>query len=290
MTGGSGFIGSAVAARLSAEGHRVIVYADVINDDLTRSSIDCIKGNIFNKNHLLRALEKCDAVIHAIGLPGVDLAKINPDASFELNVRSVQVALEAMRQAGLRRFILFSSAAVYGTVKMNPITEEVAPAPCNIYGYHKFIGEKIAQSYSASFNFQVTVVRPFNIYGIGEHGLLRLFITKAKNDRLIPVSGQNQLRDFVHVDDVANATASLIKLRHPFEVFNIGTGKGRRIGHIARMVNKLLPNAQIVKRRQLFHCYHSVANVSKIKDAIEYSPNDTDEKIKEVMLDLIKIN
>jgi UDP-glucose 4-epimerase len=286
VTGGTGFIGSAIVNKLIELKNSVTVFA---NDVLPANINKCAKyitGDVFDSATLSRALDGHEAVIHAIGFPGLKVSNTSPYASFSLNVISVHTVLESMRRKGVSRFIFISSSSVHGKTTSLPIREDTPANPLSIYGFNKFIAEKLAESYSQCYGFEVTIARPFNVFGADENNILKLLVCQAQASKVADIYGEEQIRDFIHVDDVAHAISGLVNLKNKYEVYNIGTGIGRRINDAINLVREAYPNMKINYTPTKVVLYDSLADISKIQRAIAFNPDRTDIKMREVIQQL----
>ena len=282
LTGGAGFIGSAVALALAEKNHKVIIY-DIGTWDARLDNIEYIKGDIFNVEHLGSVLKRCDGVMHMVGLPDARIAQQRPQMSFDLTVKSLQVLLEAARNKGVMQLILPSSAAVYGPVERSPVTEETMPKLTNIYAYHKYIAEKLAEAYGVNYGTHVTILRLFNVYGVKGGGILNILLEKASKGEPVKLYGERQKRDFIHVSDLADAFARVLELDHKFEVYNVGTGVGRSIEDIVNLVKEYFPTLSVEHSDNKGVLYDSVADITKLKNATDFNPDGSDNKLREVI-------
>jgi len=286
VTGGTGFIGSAVASTLAKKGHEVIIYSHTEIEDAALANIEYVKGDIFDTSCLSKVLKECDGVIHMVGLAGVRIAYEHPEVSFDLNIRSLQILLEEMRNNGVSRLVLPSSSAVYGIVDKLPISEDTMPKPTNIYGFHKYIVEKLAEAYSLNYGIRVTILRPFNVYGRRESGILEMLFEKTLRNEVARLYGQKQKRDFIHVSEVADAVAAVLQLDHGFEIYNVGAGVGRSIENIVNLFRKYFPTLSIEYTDSKDVLYDSVADITKIRNATGFNPDVTDDRLKQVIEEL----
>lgn len=282
VTGGAGFIGSTVASKLAQKGHQVIIY-DVGVWDTRQDHTEYVKGDIFDLGHLTDTVKKCDVVVHMIGLADARAAQEHPQMSFDLNIRSLQVLLESMRGNGVARLILPSSAAIYGAVDRSPVSEETMPKLGGVYPYHKYMAEKLAETYSLNYGIHITMLRLFNVYGIKGQGILNILLDKATKGEPVKLFGEKQKRDFIHVSDVANIFASVLELDHKFEVYNVGTGVGRSIEDLTKIVQSYFPALAIEFGEYKGFLYDSVADISKLRSATGFSPDVTDDNIREMI-------
>ncbi len=282
ITGGAGFIGSTVALKLSEKGHQVVIY-DVGVWDTQVDHTEYIKGDIFDVGHLTATVKQCDVVIHMVGLADGRAAQDHPQMSFDLNIRSLQVLLESMRGNGVTKLILPSSAAIYGAVDKSPITEETAPKLSGVYPYHKYIAERLAETYSLNYGIRMTILRLFNVYGIRGQGILNILLEKATKGEPVKLFGQKQKRDFIHVSDVASVFASVIELDHRFEVYNVGTGVGRTIEDLTKIVKEYFPALEIQFGEYQGVLYDSVADIVKLQRATGFNPDVSDYNLRKLI-------
>ncbi len=278
VTGGAGFIGSMVASRLARMGNNVTIY-DVGVWDTQEDHTEYVKGDIFDLGHLTDTVKKCDVVVHMIGLADARTAQEHPQMSFDLNIRSLQVLLESMRSNGVARLILPSSAAIYGAVDRSPVPEETMPKLGGVYPYHKYMAEKLAETYSLNYGLHITMLRLFNVYGIKGQGILNILLDKATKGEPVKLFGEKQKRDFIHVSDVANVFASVLELDHKFEVYNVGTGVGRSIEDLTKIVKSYFPSLAIEFGEYKGILYDSVADISKLQRATGFGPDVSERNI-----------
>lgn len=287
IIGGAGFIGSTVAATVARKNHEVIIY-DIGTWDTKMDNIEYIKGDIFDVGHLTNVLKECDSVIHMVGLPDARAAQECPQMSFDLNVRSLQAVLEVAKNSRDSRLILPSSASIYGVVDQPSVTEEIIPKPNNIYAYHKYVAERLAEAYSLNYGIHVTVLRLFNVYGIKGSGILNILVEKASKGEPLKLYGEKQKRDFIHASDVADAVVEVLQLDHKFELYNVGTGVGRSIEDIVNLVREYFPTLSVEHGDYKGALYDSVANITKLREATGFNPDRSDNKLREVIQEMRK--
>lgn len=282
VTGGAGFIGSTVAAALAERNYEVIIY-DIGTWDTKMDNIEYIKGDVFDVTHLSDVLRGCDCAIHVVGLPDARMSQEHPQMSFDLNTRSLQVLLEGVRKSGVSRLILPSSASIYGVVAHSPVTEETTPKLTGIYAYHKYMAEKLAEAYSLNYGIHITVLRLFNVYGIKGAGILNILVEKARGGEPVKLYGEKQKRDFIHVSEVADAVARVLELDSKYEVYNVGTGVGRSIEDVVNLVKEYFPTLSVEIGDYKGVLYDSVADITKLREATSFSPDRSDNKLREVI-------
>lgn len=290
VTGGTGFIGSVVVSSLVGRGHEVVVY-DIAAWDEKADNIEYIKGDIFDAKHLSKVLSSCDSVIHMIGLADARVAQDHPQMSFDLNVRSTQILFEVIRDSNINipRVILPSSASIYGVVDRSPISEDTMSKPTNIYSYHKLMAEELAECYAKNYNINVTALRLFNVYGTKGGGILNILVEKAKKGETIMLYGEKQKRDFIHISDVADAFVGVLETSGSgLDIYNVGTGVGRSIEDIVKLVGEYFPEMRIEHGNFNGILYNAAADITRIKNAIGFNPDKSNSKLKDIIKETIK--
>ena len=247
VTGGAGYIGSVIVARLAARGHDVIVF-----DDLSRghaaavpAGVPLVRGDVRDAAAVRAALTDgdCEAVVHMAALAEVGESVAEPERYFSVNVDGTAAVVEAAVAAGAPRLVFSSTAAVYGAPERTPIDESDTLGPANPYGETKLAGERLLQEARSRGALAATALRYFNACGAdGAHGedhdpeshLIPLALRAARDGTPIRVFGDDYptadgtcVRDYVHVADLADAhIAALEALPDVQGSFNLGTGTG----------------------------------------------------------------
>ncbi len=277
VVGESGFIGSVVSRRLFQNGIEPIGF-DLIHNDSSDHEWSSVHGNILDKGTLERTLYDCsvDAIIHLVGLPVVDQCQHDPALSFALNVQSVQNTLEAMRVADVARIVFASSATIYGDHDHEAKKESDLPHPTTVYGWHKHIAEEAIKSYSETYGIKSVVLRLFNVYG-GDpnHGkeVVSIFINRARKQEPLTVRGPQKFRDFVHVEDVADAFVKALQRTNDGNVtVNIGTGTRTTLKQLATMIQSLFPHSEITVEAAADDGTGLWANVSVAEERLGFAP------------------
>ena len=219
ITGGSGFIGSHLAAQLKKE-HNVTIF-DVKKNV---SDVDFIEGDVTNLDSVKNSITDCDLVIHLAASLGVVNVERDPVQTLDINLGGTKNVLEACRTNNIKKIIFSSSSEVYGEPVKIPIRESDKAIPITTYGISKLASEEYIKSYSKSYGIQYTIFRLFNVYGAMQdtQWVLPAFVDKAISNKLIDVhSDGSQVRAFCYVSDVANALESALKTANG-EIINIG--------------------------------------------------------------------
>ena len=235
VTGGAGFLGSALANRLAAEGHQVHALDDLSNGDAARlaPSVGFTQGDADNVPLLWSLLQNIDCVYHLAARVSVPQSILHPREYARVNVGGTVSLMEAMRDTGVGRVIFTSSGAVYGNQPRQPVREDDPPHPDTPYAVSKWSAEQYIRTIGDLWGLETVALRVFNAYGPGQslpvsHApVVPRFLQQALTGGSIVVFGDGrQTRDYIYVDDVvaaliASATAQGINR----SVINIGSGR-----------------------------------------------------------------
>ena len=273
VTGGAGYVGSVIAARLIGCGHGVTVYDDLFRGhrDAVPAGARFVHGDIRDVARLRAALvdADCHAIVHMAALAEVGESVAQPDWYHSVNVEGTAAVVAAAVVAGADRLVFSSTAAVYGAPLRTPIQENDVLAPTNPYGETKLACERLLEEARDAGSLAFTALRYFNACGaVGLQGedhdpeshLIPLALRAARDDTPIRVFGEDYptpdgtcVRDYVHVADLADAhIAALERLPQVQGAFNLGTGSGdsvRRVLDVAEEVTGLTLRREIIGRR-----------------------------------------
>ncbi len=217
ITGGSGYFGCLLVARLRAAGRRVRVF-DLADAADRPADVDFVRGDVRDRDAVARAVRDVEVVHHNVAL--VPLAK-DRRAFFEVNEGGTRNLLAASAAAGVRKFVYTSSSAVFGVPARNPVTEEMEPRPQESYGRAKLAGERLCRM-QADAGLDVTIVRPRTILGHGRLGIMQILFEWVRLGRNVPVLGRgDNVYQFVHADDLADACIRAAA-RPGFRVYHVG--------------------------------------------------------------------
>jgi len=251
VAGGAGYIGSHTVKELRKQGFEVVVF-----DNLSTGrrefvgDAELVVGDLENKSDVMGLFRsrEISAVLHFASLIQVGESYVHPHKYYTQNLSSSLNLLEAMLEAGVKRFIFSSSAAVYGIPRSIPITEEHPLDPFNPYGQTKFFVERILQDYDRAYGLKFISLRYFNAAGADPEGRLGechdpethlipniLLALLGKKERLeifgtdFPTPDGTAVRDYIHVTDLAGAHILALRklLSEPRSDFiNLGANKG----------------------------------------------------------------
>jgi UDP-glucose 4-epimerase len=288
VTGGAGFIGSHLVDRLVSDGYDVKVLDDLSTGKLSNieiylkgGKIDFIKGDIRDVSTVEPALIGVDMVVHLAALISVPFSIANPELTFDVNLFGTLNLLRSCIDAGVKKFVLASSCAVYGDPKIQPITEEAIPDPISPYAESKLIGERYCLGFHERGLLRSIVLRFFNVYGSRQglndySGVITRFFERArKNEPLIVYGDGLQTRDFVNVHDIVQAILSSVNsVNAEGEIVHIGSGRATSINELAKIV-LLLTGADggvLYQPSRDGDIKDSLANISKAKRLLGYEP------------------
>lgn len=237
ITGGAGFIGSTLAGHL-VEHNQVIIYDNFRRNALqncayrNHPNLTIIEGDVLDKEHLMRAMQDVDVVIHCAAIAGIDTVIKSPVTTMRVNmVGSANVLEAAARLSRCDRVVCFSTSEVFGQHAFRSSeTDKTVIGKVGesrwTYAVSKLAEEHLAIAYYQEYGLPTTVVRPFNVYGPGQvgEGALRTFIIRALRDEPLQIHGDGtQIRAWCYVDDMVAGV--LLAIEHPRAVgesFNIG--------------------------------------------------------------------
>ena len=245
ITGGAGFVGSNIAKKLVDEGKHQILIIDNLNSGKLEN-LESINGkfeffhvDIRDYDKMEEILKDVDGVFHQAALTVVQDSFTNKKEYEEVNVFATENIFRLAKEFGFK-VVYASSSSVYGNTTEIPINENFELNPINPYGQTKLDGEKIARRYSEQ-NVSVIGLRYFNIFGerqnINYAGVITKFIDRlSKKESPIIFGKGNQIRDFIFVEDVADANIQLMKSKVVNGFFNVGSGNFISILDLANLM------------------------------------------------------
>jgi len=241
VTGGAGFIGSHLVARLLGDGWAVTILDDFSSGSLDNlpgdQALQIIQGSVADEAVCQRACAGIDAVFHMAGIASVAASLVDPVSTHATNLTGTVNILKAARDAGVRRVVFSSSASVYGDCERIPIDECEPVDPQSPYASQKAGSELYCRNYRRLFGLQTVILRYFNVFGprqsatSGYAAAIPIFVDAALHGKPATIFGDGrQTRDFVYVDDVARA--NILAATTPEadgHTFNIASGRGTTV-------------------------------------------------------------
>lgn len=243
VTGGAGFIGSHLTRRLLTLGYSVTVIDNLSTGHSRYLPPDCtfIEADICDRVKLEAALSGCRTVYHLAAFSRVAPSIDAPEAVFHTNVNGTLKLLRQSWAAGVVKFIFAGSATYYGNTPA-PNWEGQRPDLLNFYAVSKYTGEELCKLYTEKGMF-CSVLRYFNVYGERQPGkgpyslVLGKFLSAAAAGHSLEIHGPgHQRRDFVHVNDVVDATIAAGE-SDLHDTWNVGSGVATSILELASMIS-----------------------------------------------------
>ncbi|MGB4675711.1 MAG: NAD-dependent epimerase/dehydratase family protein [Aggregatilineales bacterium] len=250
VTGGAGFIGSALANRLVALGHEVRVIDNLTSGDPDRLDPRVLftRGDVADIPKLWTLLQDVSCVYHLAARVSVPESIKYPRDYNHVNVGGTVSVMEAMRDAGVQRVVLASSGAVYGSQSEQPLHEDLIPNPDSPYAVSKLAAETYVRTIGALWGIETVALRIFNAYGPGQQlpashaPVIPRFIRAAQTGAsLVVFNNGEQTRDFVYIEDVVDALVAAATApdvdRH---VINVGSGRETSINELVAAIGEVL--------------------------------------------------
>jgi UDP-glucose 4-epimerase len=243
VTGGAGFIGAHLVARLVQRGDQVVVLDNMkrgrrerIEDELRAGGARLVEGDIRSFDSLAAVVSGCDVVYHLAAQSNVMGAVDDPEYSITTNVLGTFNVLRSAAEAHVPKVVFTSSREVYGDPLWLPVGEDHPLLAKNPYGASKVAGEAYCRTFAATHGLRVDVVRLANVYGPGDTGrVIPLWLTAAQEGRDLEVYGGEQVIDFLWVGTAVDALIAAADRGLP-DFTNIGSGVGTKILELAQGV------------------------------------------------------
>jgi len=291
VTGGAGFIGSHIVDRLLREN----LYVKVI-DNLSTGRLDNIKTHLDNKNFLFvkgdirdgetvrKALRGIDVVFHEAAFIGGPQSVERPMFTNAVNVDGTMNLLETSREFEIKRFVLASSASVYGEQKVMPVKENVALHPSSPYAVSKMATELYAEFYYKTFGLETVCLRYFNVYGprqaCGPYAAaITAFVDSLLHEKPPIIYGDGeQTRDFINVKDVVEANMLAANEKCAGEIFNVASGSRVTVNGLMKILQVVMDKNHVkpsyAGQRQS-DVYHSCGDITKAREILRFEPKVT---------------
>ncbi len=284
ITGGAGFIGSNVSALFLNKGFKVRVIDNLTTGyqkNLAVLDVEFFHGDIRDAKLMQQACKDVDVVVHMAASVGRQKSLDKPQEDSDVNLIGTTTVLEEARKAGVKTLVYSSSAAIFGELGDTPIPEDYPQNPDSPYGVSKLAGEKQALCYAGLYGMKVVCLRYFNVFGVNQRydaygNVIPIFAKRLfANQPLIIYGDGEQTRDFVNVQDVANANYLAATVAPCTGVYNVGTGSSITINHLAELMIKLSGlKAQVQyappRPADVRHCR---ADIEKAKRELGFNPS-----------------
>ena len=247
ITGGAGFIGSNIAKKLLKDNHNVVIIdnlhsgkmeniKDIIND------IELYEHDIRDFKKIRDILKSTDGVFHEAALTVVQDSFVKKDEYYDVNVNGTENIFKIAKEFK-EKVVFASSSSIYGNASTLPIKEDSMLNPINPYGDTKLKDEHLAAQYAKN-GLDVIGLRYFNVFGVGQTlsyaGVVTKFMDELKQGNPPKIFGDgSQVRDFVFVEDVADASIQAMYSQILNGFFNVGTGITTSILELAQIMSDL---------------------------------------------------
>ena len=264
VTGARGFIGSALRKRLVNLGYKIC-------------EINSENGGVINPE-VFAGLTSQDIthVFHLAAKIFIPKSWELPDLFFMTNVAGTQNVLEFCRKKGIA--LTYVSSYLYGQPEHLPIDENSPIRPNNPYAQSKYMAEQLCSFYAREFGVQVTILRPFNVYGIGQdkNFLIPSIIYQALHEEAIHVKTLSPKRDYIYLDDILEALICAMNFKNnKGSIFNIGSGFSVRVQEVVGIVQEIVGTDKPVVSEETTRkgeIQDVIADISKSSTELNWHP------------------
>ncbi len=263
VTGGGGFIGSNLAAKLLEKGHEVRILDNFSTGNRSNlaqlgDDIEVVEGELRSYERVHAATRGVEVVFHQGALPSVPRSVQDPLTTSAVNVEGTLNVLLASRDEGVRRIVFASSSSVYGNSGELPRVETALPDPISPYGVSKLAAERYCVSFSRVYALETVALRYFNVFGPNQDptsqysAVIPRFVTAIAEGRVVPIYGDGeQRRDFTYVDNVVEANLLAAEAEQANgSVMNVATGRSTSVNQLAEVIGRLLDRRVEIVRHE----------------------------------------
>ena len=249
VTGGAGFIGSALVRELVRKGASTIVYDNLLYGYRphlaeVEDHIQFVYGDVLSwKLHHTIKEYQVKYVFHLAAEPYIPLCYDNPEKFFDINVKGTMNVLMACKILGVKRIVHFSSSEVYGTAQYTPMDEKHPTLPLSTYAVSKLAADRLCFVFHREHNIPVLILRPFNCYGPRETQpyVIPEIIAQLSKGNTVKLGNIKAKRDFTYVEDAAKGAIAIMESNIPCgEVINLGSNRTYSIEELAHLIGKLM--------------------------------------------------
>lgn len=284
VTGGAGFLGTALANYLVHNGHEVRVLDDLSNSDGRQLSpaIAFTKGDVDNVPLLWSLLRDVDCVYHLAAKVSVAQSLLHPRDYAQTNVVGTVSLMEAMRDTGVRRVVFASSGAVYGRQPEQPVHENDQPKPDSPYAVSKWSAEQYIHTIGDLWGIETVALRIFNAYGphqslpVSHAPVVPRFLQQVCTGGSVVLFGDgSQSRDYVYVGDVVSALVAAATANNVNRlVINIGSGVETSVASLVAAMEQVTGREvnRIFNREKSGGVQRLVADISRAQMVLGFRP------------------
>lgn len=284
ITGGAGFLGSALANYLAERGHHVRVIDDLSAGDpsVLDERVLFTRGDVRDIPKLWTVLRDIDVVYHLAARVSVPESVLYPVEYNAVNTGGTVSLMTAMRDAGVGRVVLASSATIYGEQPEQPTQETAEPHPPNPYAVSKLAAEHYVRAIGGLYQIETVILRIFNAYGPGQatppaHApVIPKFVKRALSGESIVIWGDGeQTRDYIYVDDVTAALAAAGEASvADGTIINVGCGQETSVNELARKISEVtgLEIYPLYNHTKDGGVRRSVADITRARELLGWEP------------------
>ncbi len=293
VTGGAGFIGSTLADRLLACGHKVVSLDNFdsyyprklkeknIESAARNENFVFVEGDVRDCDFLKNVMKEkeIDMVFHLAARAGVRASIENPEIYNDINIRGAISLAKACLDSSVKKMVYSSSSSVYGNSETLPIAEEHPTNPISPYGVSKLAAEKYIFSFQTLYGIEAACLRLFTVYGPRQRPdeAICKFAKLAIENRVVEIYGDgNATRDFTYVDDIVSGHIAAMdsRINRNKSVFNLGSGKSTTVSEIVELLEKALGKKFKIKyvSRQKGDVSDTLADIRRAKEHLGWEP------------------
>jgi UDP-glucose 4-epimerase len=292
VVGGLGFIGSNLTRQLIAAGARVRILTRSLDthrergDELSRLGVALEQGDVRDAVAVTRAIAGQDVVFNLSGQSGAARSVEDPHTDLDINYRGHLVVLEAARQVSPAAKVVFASSRLYyGHQDSLPVAEDATPDPRSFHAIHKSAAEDATRVYGRLFGLRATVARITNPYGPGQprertaYGVINRLVHLAVSNDVLTIYGDGaQLRDYVHVNDVASALLAMGEsTAADGRTYNVGSGTGTALIDAAKAIVEIAGGGRLAHvawpaLAEQVETGDFVADITRIRTELGWAP------------------
>ena len=288
VTGGAGFIGSHLTARLVELGHDVVVLDDLStghehNLAAVRDRIEFVLGSVTDLPLLQKLCEGVEVVFHQAALASVPRSVADPIASNDANVTGSLNVFVAARDQGVRRVVYAASSSAYGDTEVLPKREDMPGNPLSPYAITKYVSELYGKVFTDIYDLGTVGLRYFNVFGPRQDpnsqyaAVIPLFITKFLAGEAPTINGDGgQSRDFTYIENVisANLKAAAAEPRADGLVYNVACGTSMTVKDMCLRIREQLGSTiePVYGPSRVGDVRHSLADISLAADRLDFTP------------------
>jgi UDP-glucose 4-epimerase len=285
VTGGAGFIGTAILSELTRYGYDLYVLDNFSfgkRSYLTLPEDHIIEADIRDREAVAEAVASVSPhhIIHLAAIHFIPYCNEHPFESSDINISGTMAVLDAAKLAPELRSVFFASTAAVYPIFDGPLAETHTPHPLDIYGLSKLAGERLCHAFYLETGIPTIVCRFFNAFGPMEtnpHLIPVIHQQLLEKGPHIQLGNLDTLRDFIHVSDMGRAVRMLLeKFSSGYDTFNLGSGveySGREIvAAFEKSLGQKIEVEQDPKRMRPSDRKHLLADVSKLRAYIDWKP------------------